>query len=302
VVFSENAKGAGFNDVIGKNTLPEDHITVPITGTVIPGHYHATLHLAFHDNPNLIIDYPFTFDVIPGVRILEQPQSSIEICGEDRFMLSVNAVGKDLSYQWYRNGSSIEGADEPELTGMEDGIYYVIVSGECGSVKSSESNVTVRSFKIRIKWDDVLFVLDTENQYVSYQWYKDGSPISEYGKSVYYTDANGLTGSYFVRAYRADGTYDESCPMEFMQLERSGKISVYPNPIERNSVMTVLIPTDEDPENIQIEIFNFAGRSVYKGTAKGYETNIPMGMVPGNYIVKITDESKRVTVQKIIIK
>ena len=67
------------------------------------------------------------------------------------------------------------------------------------------------------KWDDVLFVDNSNGDYVGYQWYCDGVAISGANRQDYYTGAplQNDGHSYYVVLTRADGTTDVTCPMSF---------------------------------------------------------------------------------------
>ena len=67
------------------------------------------------------------------------------------------------------------------------------------------------------KWDDVLFVDNSDGDYVGYQWYCDGVAISGANRQDYYTGAplQNDGHSYYVVLTRADGTTDVTCPMSF---------------------------------------------------------------------------------------
>lgn len=67
------------------------------------------------------------------------------------------------------------------------------------------------------KWDDVLFVDDSNGDYVGYQWYCDGVAINGANRQDYYTGAplQNDGHSYYVILTRADGTTDVTCPMSF---------------------------------------------------------------------------------------
>lgn len=73
------------------------------------------------------------------------------------------------------------------------------------------------------KWDDVLFVDNSDGDYVTYQWYCDGVAIDGATQQDYYTGSslenNGH--SYYVVLTRADGTTDITCPMSFGEAEPS---------------------------------------------------------------------------------
>lgn len=79
--------------------------------------------------------------------IVTSPQS-IQVPGGEPLSLYVDAVGKDLSYQWYWNGSAIENSNNPELDfgraeAADEGTYSVIISDAFGNTAQSSPAVVV---------------------------------------------------------------------------------------------------------------------------------------------------------------
>ena len=55
--------------------------------------------------------------------------------------LKIEAVGNNLTYQWYHNNQAIPGAISERITMRDDGYYYVTVTGGCGTVNSNRAYV-----------------------------------------------------------------------------------------------------------------------------------------------------------------
>ncbi|MGH9762674.1 MAG: immunoglobulin domain-containing protein, partial [Blastocatellia bacterium] len=72
------------------------------------------------------------------------------MCVGSRAGLSVTASGRNLTYQWRKNGVSISGARSQtfniaSVSANDAGQYDVVVSGDCGSVTSSQATLSVSS-------------------------------------------------------------------------------------------------------------------------------------------------------------
>ena len=306
VVFSEEAKAAGFKDMDVFTALPENYIAIPIPVDVAKGTYVGKIVLRNTDQAEIITDYAFEFDVLSGVAIIEEPES-VRGCQGDAYRLAVQASGDALTYQWYYNGEEIRGATSNEyshtISAETTGLYYVIVSGTCGSLKSDSVQVTMNTLSILIKWDDVLYVDNTDNRYVKFQWYKDGQAISETGIFIYYTDVEGLNGSYSVRAYYADGTYDESCALVFTADSPRASLKVYPNPVRNNSYLTIEGNTPSTAKsNYLIELFDLSGRKLYYNYSDSELTTIPINAASGVYLLHVTAPNGKKTVTKVVVK
>ncbi|GEM_PF-3207592 len=305
ITFSDEALEAGFENITTFKPLLGNYIPVPVSAKIPQGIYKGSVYLRQIERSEIIDLYPFEVEVLPFVQITKQPQSVTHICEGDGFTLSIEAEGENLTYQWYKDDKPINGATSAiysELLRSEQtGLYYVIVSGDCGTEKSDEAKVVINTFRIHIKWDDVLYVINTNNEYVDYQWYKDGSPITTYGKSIYYTDPEGLLGTYAVRAYKKDGTYDESCSMYF-ETNKSSVTYIYPNPVKRQSYLSVENEEIGEESEAKIELFDLTGKKVYQTKTRDSRTTIPVIYPQGNYILKINLRNDKVITRKIIVE
>lgn len=304
VIFSEEAKKVGFEDITVYTKLPDHSISFPLPVGVPQGRYQGKIVLQSDSSANIISDYLFEFELLNTVKIITQPQSASG-CSEDKFSFSVEATGDELSYQWYHNGEKIPGATEKEynnsLSKKTAGDYFVVVTGVCGAVKSDTVYAQMNTFTILMKWDDVLYVDNTDNRYVRYQWYKNGQAVTQHGAAVYYTETDGLSGTYFVRAYYADGKYDESCSMHFSSNLPKTAFKVYPNPVQRHTRVSVVLPENAESEAV-IELFNMAGGQMYHTKTSITKTEIPINLAPGIYIIKTTLQSGRTISKKLIVK
>ncbi|MDR3061294.1 MAG: T9SS type A sorting domain-containing protein, partial [Dysgonamonadaceae bacterium] len=243
----------------------------------------------------------------PETRSIQQPVPWTFSCEGDGFNLSIEVVGENPTYQWYHNGQKITGAVsshyENVLSSETTGYYHVVVKGVCDSVISDRANVEMNRLTILMKWDDVLYIENVDSRYVRFQWYKDGQAIAQYGTAMYYTDSNGLLGTYFVRAYYSDGTYDESCPITFTESVQSSGLSVYPNPVPRfGQLMVKSDDLGESYAGAQITIYNLMGQKVYSSRATGSETAIQMKVTEGTYLMHIISPGGKKTVKKIMVK
>lgn len=158
--------------------------------------------------------------------IADQPSSTDTYMGEE-VTLSVVASGQGpFLYQWYLNGEAIAGATESTLTmgnvnEASAGEYSVTIISPIGQVESSFASLTVSNLPeipaiveqplgyIAFMGEDAFLdaraVADTP---ISYQWYKDGSPLSgETGATLTISEAlREDEGSYYLVATNAAGS------------------------------------------------------------------------------------------------
>jgi uncharacterized delta-60 repeat protein len=87
-------------------------------------------------------------------------------------------TSSNYTYQWYRNGDSISGANSYILTPTEQGIYKVIVLDYKCNTTSDEFNLNCNVINVRppnIAWSGS--ALMTTGGFSQYQWYLNGDSI-----------------------------------------------------------------------------------------------------------------------------
>jgi|GEM_PF-1253519 len=306
IAFTNASKAAGFEDIKTYKDLPADRIiSIPVPKNVKPGTYAGYIVLREKGSEDLDM-YPFRITILDGTRITRHPESVTGIGEDGKFRLSVEAIGDNLTYQWFHNGVKIPGATsatyEAEYSSDKEGVYYAEVYGDCGWDQSDDATVS-GCFTALIKWTDVLYVKNTDNRYERFQWYKNGQAITTYGTSIYYTDPAGLEGSYSVRAYKKDGSYDEGCAINFSSNTKASAVSVYPTVVNRNN--TINIESNEVGESYLgalVEMFNLSGQRVYAEKMNSAKLELPMNQPTGVYLIQITTEKGRKTLEKVIVK
>ncbi|MDR1680026.1 MAG: T9SS type A sorting domain-containing protein [Prevotellaceae bacterium] len=254
-----------------------------------------------------------------NLEIVKQPENQ-NICGDGTtsVTLYVEAVGKGaIKYQWYEVLAGTTHAEKRPLSGetaatlklnydpsMSGNEYQVEVSNDCGKILSS-SYVVLQGNNLRVvqEWSDVLYVEGHEH-FSRFQWYKDDYAIKDNAYAPYYSNKQGLNGTYKVRAYYADGSWQESCPMKVVsESQQTGDVIVAPNPTNINSsiVVTITDPSFNISE-AKIEIFSENGQLVGTYPVTGETTTVPTPGVAGNYIVRVTPKLGSIVVKKIIVK
>lgn len=101
------------------------------------------------------IVYNAQLTVKVATAITTQP-TGVKVKENDPYTLSVKAVGENLTYQWFRKNTVIDGAvtasyNIPSVNAFSDGEYTVTVSGNCGSVTSQPAII---SFEAASVFDD----------------------------------------------------------------------------------------------------------------------------------------------------
>ncbi len=173
---------------------------------------------------------------IESPEITKQPQS-LAVMEGDSVTFNVIAEGTEpLSYQWYKEGTLLEGAATASYTiesvSAEDlGNYTVIVSNELGEVTSdiavlsylTSPTITMPPISLTVDaWSQAVFQVEALGA-ESYQWYRNDIPISGATGAFYTIDsAKGIdVGTYKVVITNRAGTATGSATLSLTQPYRA---------------------------------------------------------------------------------
>ena len=312
IEFEQAALDEGYSNITNQELSGNSIQMIQPLG-IPEGSYAGKLFITFEDCGNYDSAYDFIVDVANHPVIVSQSHDSM-ICKEMAINIIVNALGKDLAFQWYRDGVEINGATSNEYSVPVDliadsdyGVYHVEIISRCGIEKSDDINIVKGEFSIMTKWNDPILFVSNKNEagnligYVAYQWYRNDEKI-ENAISQYYKMEQGEKGIYFVRAYYDDENYDESCPEYLGVSDGLKSVDVYPNPVQTNNNLHVdiSIPNSND-ETIILELFDMSGKLITRKYT-GKMTSIYINMLPGIYILQISDSEKLIGIEKVIVR
>jgi hypothetical protein len=303
IYYGGEALGAGFVPMSQFDTLLSSPIEVRIPNTAVSGTYAGTIEIRIG---TCVTEYPFSI-VIADKPVIADMSASTYYCEGDIMTLTVTANGGNLLYQWYYEGNPIAGAtsatyEEIFLSSMA-GEYYVEISNACTTVTGKTIEIGSNDIVVvDTKWEDIIYVNGVGQNYVRYQWYKNGKPIAEQSSSQYYVDPDGLVGDYHVRVYFADGTYQESCPVT-LNLQKVTKNLLYPTPVPQGDMYTIELEHGDDNDRTAIvEVYDATGRLVDKHVMEGTTIEIQASYARGAYSVRIVRSNGEVVVKRLIVE
>lgn len=308
ISFNDDARRAGFKDV-SLTLMAGDTLTIAVPTKLKGGYYGGVLSVQAESGCQNASTYAFDIYRAEPIKITQQPLSQA-LCGGGEFVLSVEAEGEQLAYQWYRNGELLSGETSTLYIGNGDdeaeyGEYHVEITGACESVTSGTAIVRKNTVTLLTKWTDVIFVSNKEELFVAYQWYKDEKPIAKEGQYQSYVEYGGLNGTYKVLVTYADGTTEMSCPYTINMTDtKRGDVVVYPNPIVKDEYFTIDVSQfiNGDIENVKVEVFDVTGRQFVdmKMTSSKQKARI-IGGAKGTYVLRLTTPQNEVIIKKIIV-
>lgn len=129
------------------NTLSQPSLILNKTTALDTGLYYAIVIDACGADTSL----PARLTIKAKTSITTQPRASLNLTDGSTIILSVTAEGSGtLQYQWFKDGVELTGANSKlatlvisDITWRDRGSYTVRVTGDCGSVNSTASLVSV---------------------------------------------------------------------------------------------------------------------------------------------------------------
>ena len=257
---------------------------------------------------------PVMFNVIvdPNTVITDVSANAVAFCNGGTLDMSVTATGKNLTYQWFKDGNPINGATSAQyqlsqLQLKDAGAYHVVVTGTCGSVTSRIFDVVVRSGDMILdKLGDIVFIDNHAQLYSGYKWYKNGAVING-ATEQFYNEKGGLNGCYSAVLTRKDGTTETTCEKCFdnkKALTDNWKLSVYPNPSKQGNVAKVTLAQDQIRYSgiLEVTITSMTGSEVMRMRPNGGEFEVEtIRLTPGFYNIKVVTEDGNSYNEKMIV-
>lgn len=154
------------------------------------------------------------------------------------------------------------------------------------------------------KWNDVLVVDNHEDRYASYQWYKNGQKVQGATLQHYYVEGEVLLNDgnrYYCVIVCKDGSVVTSCEHEFAAFSTTVQASVQ----ERH--LTITPNPAVGPSHVQIQgVGDHIHCSIYTAAGKlvltAEQTEIPVNLPAGCYMVRVIDDNNEVYTDKLIIR
>jgi hypothetical protein len=207
-------------------------------GSVIPGANSSSLNIK--DSGNYFVKVTRGTcelqSTVRNVKVIPTPNASITssdtaFCTGDSVMLSAASVA-GLGYQWLLNGVPVSASSTASIYVKIPGNYAVKVSrGSCFSISNSVgiSEHQLPAVPVITTKGDTL----SSSQASTYQWLKNGAPITGATSRDYIITAS---GTYSVQVTGVNGCRNISQPlyMIFSGIQNagmSGITEIYPNPV-----------------------------------------------------------------------
>ncbi|WP_338839587.1 T9SS type A sorting domain-containing protein [Flavobacterium ginsenosidimutans] len=152
---------------------------------------------------------------------------------------------------------NIAGAGSTTITAVQNGDQnHNPAVAVVKTIEISQSGLVVQ------QWANVLFFDNRSNNYVAWQWYRNGAAVSGATRQ-YYSELQPLNGTYHVIAKDRNGNSIKSCPIETAGTVFTKKIKIFPNPVKPAGEFTLECDFSESQLNgAEIAIFDITGKLV----------------------------------------
>jgi hypothetical protein len=196
------------------------------------------------------------------------------------------------------------GANYP-VSGLSPGTYSYTLTNASGCTSASSDAIIITEAdpgvipKIKTKFNkEVLVCINVNDSLVQFQWYKDGSKISN--EILQYVVTKGKPGIYTVETTDINGCKNFSTGVN---VNGSKTISVFPNPASTNFALEF---NEETQQGIVVTIFNSAGIKMKEIRTKSYSDavlrEIPVDdLDQGSYLIKAVIDNREQYFTKLII-
>jgi hypothetical protein len=200
------------------------------------------------------------------------PAGPVSFCKGSFVTLSAN-TGTGYTYQWYKNENPVTGATSSTYNATKPGNYQVEVTIPGGCTALSEAivasylpnpNASINTPEGTDLCVDSSLKIKASNQPdYSYQWYKDGSPISGETNYLYQATTIGVykclvTNSSGCSKYTAEVTIINTCRKDALEVTR---MHVNPNPTNNSFLLEMTIP-GMISGSAEVEIMNLMGQQI----------------------------------------
>ncbi len=225
--------------------------------------------------------------------------------GENTLILNATA-SSGLPVHYTSSNSTIASVIGNSLTFNKQG-FADITAQQDGNNNYLPATHVVRQVSMRLigkvkkKWDDVLIFDNSSDEFVSWQWYKDGQAILG-AQGQYYTSPTPLNGSYMVVVTDKTGNTTETCPLVVVAGQHKGGVKVVPNPARQGTKFTIKSDySSEQLKGAKIMITDIAGKLYKEINQVSPELVVQVPMVPNVYFVYLfLENGKRESVKLLV--
>ena len=249
---------------------------------------------------------PSEFEILKAEQAIVWNQELTFGCNSDSQVTLLAESNSGLPITYMVEDSSIAEVEGNVLTKLQSGVTTISAQqlGDQNHHAAPEVHKEVQINQqglIRQHWDDVLVFDNSSENFVSYQWYKNGNAIPGATKQ-YYSEEQTLNGEYYVVATMENGAQITSCLLEVSQQSVTNTLMVVPNPALGSSEFSIKASFNQEALNgATISLIDLNGRVLQTTAVTGEQTTMIAPSQTGIYIVVMNlSDGKRKTVNLLV--
>ncbi|MEO8582504.1 MAG: T9SS type A sorting domain-containing protein [Flavitalea sp.] len=198
------------------------------------------------------------------------------ICDNDSVVLSISGPVIN-TFQWYRNGVKVPGANDSVFSAGQEGVFYPEVTNMSGAVIYSDSIHVKQKLIFHTPIITIKGLVLHSSATSANQWYYNGLKIQgEYGAELKITKP----GRYTVRNVIGKCKSDFAEPFDY-------GITLFPNPA--STQITIRVPSDL-VQILQYKIISSNGVGLKQGKFIGEKTFNIQGYASGMYFIQLSGD------------
>lgn len=207
-------------------------------------------------------------------------------------LTATSSSGLPVSYQV--GNSSIANVNAQTLTPVREGATSITAVQE-GDNNYEAAIAVVKNFSyqlssaLRQHFAEVLFFNNSGNNYVQWQWYKNGNQIPGFN-TPYYTEPTALNGIYYVTVTDKNGNIVQTCPITLNGTGVADRgVKVSPNPARTGNSVTISCNYSETAlQGATLQISGVSGTVVQRITNVRPVNTVVMPATGGLYVITLT--------------
>jgi hypothetical protein len=262
-----------------------------------------------------------TLSVSPAPAITLQPPSNLLLCPSGNATLSVTATGNNLTYQWRKSGTPINGATQSSYsinnaTIADTGVYNVVINGDCAGSSGITSSSTIVAVSSRPSFSSnpkdtsacegtqitLRATVAGSTSGLTLNWRKDGSSLSDNGRITGATTTQLIVrdissfdeGSYQLAALVTQCSIQELSTSAVVTVGRKPKITSQPQSraVPANSQVVLSVTAEGDGLTY---IWKKGTTAIPNATSNVYSIGAVSSADEGTYTVEVRNACGTVT-------
>lgn len=186
-----------------------------------------------------------TFTISKAQQTISWNQPLTAGCNNNSVIILLATASSGLPVSYTSANNAVATVNQDALTPVQPG-SATITATQAGDANHEAATAVVNVFTytsegmVKQHFSNALFFVNDSSLYVQWQWYKNGAAVTG-AVNAYYSEPTSLKGTYYVMVTDKNGNTINTCPLVLTGNEEVlRRLSVYPNPVSRGNLATVV--------------------------------------------------------------